>query len=47
MKPCLFCGKAGDAEDGDTLYPNGTAWQVLAAVATKQQIDNNTQTCYN
>lgn len=25
-KPCPFCGKVPDMEDGDTLYPNATAW---------------------
>ena len=27
LLPCPFCGKQMDAEDGDTLYPNGMAWE--------------------
>ena len=25
--PCPFCGRPVDLTDGDTLYPNGTAWE--------------------
>ena len=28
MKPCPFCGKEVDLEDNDTLYPNGTGWEI-------------------
>jgi hypothetical protein len=27
MKPCPFCSKEIDIDDGDTLYPNGRAWE--------------------
>lgn len=26
LKPCPFCGMEADAEDEDTIYPNGVGW---------------------
>ena len=28
MKPCPFCGKEVDMENGDTLYPSGVGWKL-------------------
>ena len=27
LKPCPFCGMEADAEDEDTIYPNGVGWE--------------------
>ena len=30
MKDCPFCGRTVDADDPDTLCPNGTGWKTRA-----------------